>query len=452
MSVTEYQEAIFKRIGYEPTEAQRAVHESQAKIKEVAGGWRAGKSVTGSKEGTLLALEAKLGWLVGVTYEIPRNNEYKFIMEDMQKLNLYKDASWTQRGAQRMVLINGCNIVTKSADDPTQLGMDAPDFIILCEAAQIPYETYLWLRGRCLEKNAPMVMTGTFEDFVGWYNDYFTLGQMPNLEGVESFSIPTWENTKVFPPGDHEITLADGQVVKNINDELYNYWLTTPADFFLQRYGAVPCKPANIVLPEFTNKLHVSKFPYDPAFPVEVAVDPGSGVPGAYAVEAIQVKEGICYTIAEKYLQHVITEDIILACKKDWPWFSEIKRGVIDIYAKQKHGMPPIIKVWQEAGIHLDYQYIEVETTIEAFRTALKVHPETGRAGHYFDHSCRGVISEMGGCPSPVRGGGVWLRNKDTGKEIDANNHATKAHGYWRAIRFGFSAASKPKIVVKKWY
>ena len=288
---------------------------------------------------------------------------------------------------------------------------------------------------------------------MGWYNDFYTLGQMPNNEGIESFSIPTWENTKVFKPGDHEITLANGQVVKNINDEIFNYWQTTPADFFLQRYGAVPCKPSNLILPEFSNRVHVGTFPYDDAFPVEIAVDPGSGVPGAYAVDAIQVKEGLSYIVAEKYLQGVITEDIILACQKDWPWFGKIKRGVIDIYAKQKHGMPSIAKEWlDKTGIHLDSKYVEVEDGIGALRTALKVHPETGRASLYVDHSCRGFISECGGCPSPVQGGGVWLRNKDTGKEIDANNHATKANAYYRVVRFGFTVSGKSKVVRKSFY
>ena len=440
MSLADYRETIFKQIGYEPTEAQKPVHESDAKVKLVAGGWRGGKSVTGSKEAALLAPRATLGWLVGATYEIPRNNEFKFIMEDMQKLSLLtKNVSYPERGPCKMTLYNGCQIVTKSANDPTQLGMDAPDFIIICEAAQLDYETYLWLKGRCLEKNAPMIMTGTFEDFMGWYNDFFTLGQMPNEEGIESFSLPTWANTKVFEPGDNEITLTNGQIVKNINDAIFNYWETTPADFFLQRYGAIPCKPSNLILPEFSNRIHVGKFPYDPTFPVEIAVDPGSGVPGAYAIEAIQVKEGITYIVAEKYLQGYITEDIITACKKDWPWFNKIERGVIDIAAKQKHGMPPVVKAWQDEGIWLDSKYIEVEDGIEKLRTALKVHPETGRANLYVDHSCRGFISECGGCPSPAHGGGVWLRNKDTGREVDANNHATKAVAYYHVVRWGFA-------------
>jgi len=425
MAEEDYRKAVFKSLKYTPTEAQQRIHDSDARIKLVAGGERGGKSHTGAKETLLHALRSELIWIVGPEYDIART-EYYYLLDDLIKLNALKRSSDAKQGPLDMETITGCKIVTKSAKDYQKLGMEAPDFILVCEAAQIEYEAYLRLRGRLAEKRAPMVMTGTFEGSIGWYPELFTRWQAANDEEAASFSLPSWENSVIYPGG------RDDPEIKRLENQ-------TPHDTFMERYAGVPCKPSGLILSEFSNLIHVGDYKYNPDYPVEIAVDPGSGVPGAYAVLAVQTINGIIYLVAEKYLQGYITEDIIIVCDHDWPWFGKVQRGAIDIYARQKHGMPPIAKQWQDqAGIYLSSKYVEVEAGIDVLRTFLKIHPETGRAKLYVDSSCKGFIAECGGGKSPVFGGGAWIRDMNTGKEKDANNHATKAVIYWLVNRFGY--------------
>jgi len=76
---------------------------------------------------------------------------------------------------------------------------------------------------------------------------------------------------------------------------------------------------------------------------------------------------------------------------------------------------------------------------IDLLRTLLKVDPVTKRSKAYMDSSCKGIIAECGGGQSPIHGMGAWLRNMDTMKIIDRNNHSIKAFIYWIVGRFGYS-------------
>ncbi len=60
-------------------------------------------------------------------------------------------------------IIQGTIIKTVSGKDITKIGREAPDYILVCEAAKIDYLTYLRLRARLAEKKGYLLMTGTFE-------------------------------------------------------------------------------------------------------------------------------------------------------------------------------------------------------------------------------------------------------------------------------------------------
>ena len=459
MAFEEYRDKFFEMVGYVPTDAQWAFHKSNARIKQVAGGWRGGKSVCGEKEVLLYAPSADLIWIVSDTYETPRHQEFLWLYNDLQKIDPSfvspKDFHLNPSGGPAsMTLATGCRAVTRSAEDPERLAEVAPDVILVVEAARLTYEVWTRLLGRAAEKKAPIILTGTFEtmDYSKWYEEVFTRWQGPNNLDARSFSIPSWTNKYAFEEGPYTITLADGTVVPGICEELYKIWTEIPADMFMLQYAGVPCKPAGLVLPEFSTIAHVGDYPYNPDLPVEIAVDPGAGMPGAYAVLAVQMLEGEVYLVAEKYLQGYITADVILACKQAWPWFNKIQGGAIDIYAKQKHSMPPVIEPWREAGIYLDYKYVDELAGVDTLRTFLKINPETGRPKLHVDKGCRGFISECGGGRSPVHGGGAWVRDTNTGKLKDANNHAAKALIYLLVNRFGYSAERRKSGLKVKTY
>ncbi len=447
----DYRQKIFEAIGYEPMPLQWKVHNSMARNKLVSGGDRGGKSRCGSAEGTLyiVAPQSKLVWLVGSEY-VKTKAEFEYCWNDAVKLGLLAEGGLTKTPPWEFKTKNGCTAVTKAANEPKDLIGEAPDFILGCEGALLLFEAYRRFRGRAAEKRAPILMSGSLEGSMGWWPEYFTRWQTINSEEGQSFVLPTWDNERVFPKGNKKITLIDGRTIENVNDELYQIWIEEDPSRFLERYGAVPCKPSGLIINEFSNSVHVGDYQYDPDVPVEIAVDPGTGIPGAYAVLAIQCKEGGIYIIAEKYIQGKITEDIILSCQKDWTWFDKIKGGTIDIAAKQRHGTEGSIDVWREkTGMTLGMKYIKIEDGIDRLKTFFKIHPETGHTGVHINYSCTGIISECGGCKSPAHGGGPWLRDKNTGLASKDNCHSLKALAYYVISRFGYSmsmARREPKV------
>src|SRR3989338_3640936 len=63
--------------------------------------------------------------------------------------------------------------------------MEAPFAVAVVEAAQIPYGAYLRLHGRVSEKRAPILLSGSLEQDIGWY---------PSL--IERWESPaSWEKT-----------------------------------------------------------------------------------------------------------------------------------------------------------------------------------------------------------------------------------------------------------------
>jgi hypothetical protein len=427
MGLNTYRDKVFELVKFTPTKGQEMILSSPARIKLVAGGERGGKSVVGSKEALLAMPLSKLIWLVSSEYDVSRT-EFNYLMEDLQKIKQIITFSTSKEGSLTGTAPNGCQIVTKSAQDYQKLGMEAPDFILVCEAAQIEYEAYLRLRGRIAEKRGKMVLTGTFEGSVGWYADMFTRWQGANDEDAKSYSLPSWDNPVVYPGGrnDPEILRLEAQ---------------TPKDIFMERYAGVPCKPSGLIVSEFTNALHVGEYPLDPEFPVELAVDPGYA--GAHVVEVCQWKSDELYIIDEIYLQGYVTEDIITICKQK-PWWGYVKGGSIDIAGKQHQAMQAPIEVWQNHGLNLTCQKVEVSGGIDLLRTFMKVNPLNNRVKLHADYKCKGFISECGGGKSPLYGGGPWLRDMNTGKEIDKNNHACKSIIYLLVNRFGYSPYVKP--------
>ena len=101
------------------------------------------------------------------------------------------------------------------------------------------------------------------------------------------------------------------------------------------------------------------------------------------------------------------------------------------------------MEVWLSEGVSLQSKKVNIEDGIDLLRTHLKQHPTTGRPGIIIDPKCRGFISECGGGKSPVDNGGIWMRDKNTLKPIERNNHAAKALIYYLSNKYGFTGPIK---------
>ena len=416
-------EKTYVRLGLVPTEAQWPALMCDERTILVAGGERGGKSRTGAAYLMGRWHEGQLFWIAAKDYERCRP-EFEYCLGDAQKLGiLTSDYSFPARDQCHTVLLGGTKIVTKSLRDYVKIGSEAPDGILVCEVAQLDYQDWLRLLARTAEKRAWLLGTGTFEGSLGWYPELVEYYSTGVAEG-KSFSIPSWSNRYVFPGG------RDDSEIKRLENLL-------PYDLFMERFGGVPCKPSGLVIKEFANRIHVGQYDFKPELTVEIAVDPGYA--GACAVEAIQKWGEQMVLVDEIYLQGYVTEEIIDICKMR-SWWSRVVGGAIDVAARQHQAMAAPIEVWLKHGsLSLQAKLVEEEAGIDLLRTYLKPHPVSGQPHILVNHNCQGFIAECGGGKNPIPGGGQWLRDKNTGKPIDKDNHACKAVIYYLANKFGYT-------------
>lgn len=431
---------MFDKVGYHPTQAQWPIHLCTARIRQVAGGERSGKSHSSEKDLLTRLFEGTLFWLVAADYERTRA-EYNYLCEDLAKLGVSFTAT-KQVDPGEILIEGGIRVNTKSAKDPRKLAMEAPDGILVCEASQIDYETYLRLRGRLAEKRGWMLMSGTFESSLGWYVDMYQLGQTPSAGDFKSFSLPTWSNTVIFPEGRND-------------PEILSLEAAYSTEWFMERFGGIPSPPKGLVITEFRNHIHTGsgqEYEYDPTLPVQLWIDPG--YQHHYAVEAVQRKGEDIYIIGEVYETGLVTSDIITVCQKK-DWWPNVSGGAIDIAALQHQAMPAPVEIWvKETGIFLRSQKVRIIDGIERMKSCLKVNPITNRPSLFINTRCKGLISELGGCPQPVTGRTAvykWRMDNEGNvigdKPEDKNNDAIKAVVYGLVDMIGYSPGQRKATI-----
>jgi len=420
---------VWSHTGYGPTAAQQPVHDSAARIRLVSGGERAGKSRLAAEElATWLALRPADGpglyWIVGPDYEQARP-EMRHLIPAIEKCGMLdqKALSMPRNGPCRLITTRGHLVLTRTASDVRTLAGEAPDGIIMAEAAQQPYEAFLRLRGRVAEKRAPLLLIGTFEHGSTWYSDVWQAWQAPNNDGGASFSVPTWSNLAIYPGGrqDPEIKALEA---------------TYPPDVFQERFGAVPCPPATLVFKEFSHATHVKRCPFDAKRPVQLWIDPGYA--GAYAVVVVQFsqdKPHEVYQIDEVYWTQRTVQEVILECKTR-PWWKNVNGVVIDVAGRQHPGMESQVEIWQRlTGLPVVSQPVGIPDGILRHRTFLR-DPGTGKPRLYHDPRCVKTIWEYGQYKYHE------IKENRPVRELpwDVDNHCMKAWAYGLVANFGFVA------------
>ncbi len=436
-------EATLKRIGLVLTTEQEPIVYSPQREILVSCGERSGKSKISAGFLTTRLPYGNLYWLVAADYERTRA-EFEYTCEYLDRLGLAFEASHRVDPGE-INIVGGIKIETKSAKDPRRLAAFAPDGIVICEASQVDYETYLRVRSRLAEKRGWLLMAGTFEASLGWYPEAFQRGQAPTKDenDLVSFALPSWSNTFVYPLGRND-------------PEILRLETTMPHDFFLERFAGIPCPPQGRVFDDFAMKIHAGTgkdFDFKTDDVVYIFVDPGYA--SAYSVLAAQKRGDHLYIIDEVFERGLVTSEIIKVTKQK-PWWNKIVGGAIDIAATQHQAMPAPTEIWlREAGIHLKSQKVQIRDGIEAVKRMLVVNPKTGQPLLHVNARCSGLISEFGGCPNPITSQTAvysWRKDKD-GNVIgdipeDKHNHAVKVLSYGIVDLFGYSmeANAKPKI------
>ncbi len=436
---------IFKACGYKPSKEQEEIHFWDilcllkgivSRIKQITGGIRSGKSFSGAMEIISRCHEGTLYWLAAEEFSTARQ-EFQYCYEFAKKLGILNKYSFPKEGQCSMTVHGGIVIKTWSLKDELGIAEESPDGIVICEAARTTWEKVRACIMRVSQKRGWVFLEGTMEGSNTFYADKHNEWSVPNNAHAKSFSLPTWSNLAEFPGGrqDPEILYQESQ------------W---PKDVFLERFGGEPCPPSNLIITEFRNETHVGEYPFQPELPVEICVDPGGAFKsGAYAVLAVQQWDDIFHIVDEIYMRGYVTEEIVdIATVR--PWWGNVKAGTIDIAGHQHHSSASKesrsdVDIWyQKTGMYLQSSRV-IESTkgkeaggIDRLRTYMAVNPITHKPKVLVHHTAKGFISECGGGRSPVEGGGAWLRDPNTGKPLDKNNHAVKAFYYWLVNKVGY--------------
>lgn len=446
----QYRETTFDRLGYEPAPGAEKFHCARNRVRLVAGGERGGKSYSSALDGfarQLFTVDMKPGryWIVGPDY-VQTRQEFEYLYQCWKDMGvpIAKASMPVGASASWMMQSNG-GIVwqTRTSADVKKLASEAVDGIIMSEAAQQTYDAYLKCRGRVAERRGWLILSGTFEQGLPWYADLWEEWQGGAKAG-ESFSLPTWENTAIFPLGENDPEILDLKA-------------TYPHDLFMERFGGVPSKPWGLVFKEFTSSVHVVEMELEDS-PVYLAIDPG--YTGAYSVLAIQVAGPFVHVVDEVYVRYGTAKEVIARCK-DKPWWRLVPKisdgktgGVIDVAGRQHQGMESHVEIWVSreqdggAGVALRSNPVSIEDGVLVVREVLG-NPERDGEHPYkepriFFSSELNAARDKEGHPQGVLGEFRMYQyprrlqgQSTTDKPIDKYNHALKALGYWLYDHFG---------------
>lgn len=434
---------LLSKIGIEPTAKQWPIINCDKRDILVAGGERGGKSKTAAIKGLIeiTAEDPDLYWLVAADYERTRA-EFDYLIEFFAKIGAVQTSS--KRVDPGFILLHdGTLIETKSAKDPRTLAMKAPKGIIVCEASQVDFETYMKCIARLAEKRGWLFMAGTFESSLGWYPQLFTAWQM-GVGEQQSFSLPSPSNTYIYPGGEND-------------PEILRLKAQTSDAFFMERIMGIPVPPKGLVFTEFRPDIHVKDIEWVPEEPVFLWQDPGYA--GAYAVEVGHEINGQIQIFDEVYTQGLVTEEVIQICTEK-PWWKDVASGVIDLAGYQHQAMSAPAEVWMEkTGIYLSAQKIRINDGTERLKGFLKPNPLNGVPKIVFSPKCKGILSEFGVEPNPFDGQTrvyAWKTDRD-GNIVgqtpeDKNNHGIKAIIYGLIDRYGYAyLEEKQKMKVTHW-
>lgn len=487
-------EALWSSLGFFPTEVQRAILDDDHLEKLVMGGIRGGKSFVAAAEAVELTLSfiaeypeeagGHVAWLVGADYErtrpefsAPEGSIYVWLK---QHLGTDVNAGRSLRvdpGEIRIATDSGRPFVikTKSASDENSLGMEAPIFIIACEAAHLTQNAFFRLHARVSEARARfpgyglLLLEGTLERAGGtqgldpWYSAYWKRWGTPDVqerENARSFSLPTHSNTFLYPGGEND-------------PEIQFLKATTPEDVYAERHLGIPVPPAGRVFPFFNPAVHVREVQYDPAEPVYLGIDPGySGRSSSYVVLAAHKKEiGEQKQVQWQFFDEIAinkllpqwanfrVEDIIeLAMQRPW-WANETKIGVIDVAgASHPNATESNEETWRRvSGVNMLHERVDLYRGTDRMKSLLHVNGITGEPGMVIGLDCKLLGSEFGAWPNPHDGlVHVYRYPQDgqgnilSGKPRDEWNDGIKAATYLVTKVMGYIDGGRRKIGVRR--
>ena len=486
---------VYEALGYTPLPTLLKLHRSREIHRVLSGGNRSGKTYGGMMEiiPYLFWLNT-CGWVVSATYELAENLRQK--IEDllieragMERVlrpdNLQPWQFSYSTHTHTFMMGTGSWFQLKSADSPNSMHAWPLDWILIDEAALLPYILYdTRLTPRLVDSGGWVLSMGTFEMMTGeWFEEYYDIGQVPNDMNIVSWQHPTEDNYHVYTAKGGETPLDLGEkfhlnwrnivkscpqtkwplvpgaqvIVWNIDrDWLEKQKARVPKAIYAARYEAKRASNPYLVFPTWNlvDYVDATKAAFAPDLPVYLAVDPG----GTYAVAAIQLKKldnigvdneltkgyALCI-IDELYFQTTVTTYEVGRAAQAREWWPNVGRwpwphwdpvqGSIDVTSKEQE------RTWEHLAkqddrirkLHLMSRLVNRQPGIQTLQHFLDtksifVHPR-----------CMFWNIEMRRWTYPVPSlAGADTEDPRKKEPKDAWNHLTKAVIYFIVNKFGY--------------
>lgn len=298
----------FAETGYYPFPSQAQIHYDATRNRALSNGRRWGKTLLGGKDAEVTAFvknklsEAQRGWIVGPNYS-DCEKEFRVVFDSLKKLGVdtvsRKFLRNVDSGNMQIATNWGWHLECRSAAHPESLVGEGLDFVLLVEAGRLLRKTFTeYIRPALSDKRGWSLMTGvpeiaTDSSLLYWG---YKRGQNSARQTWNSWQMPSWTNTVVFPGGrtDPEILEAEEDLTE---------------DEFNRQYGGQFVDRVGRVMQEWDDDIHWKDLRYNPEWPLYGAVD--YGYKNLFVFLWIQVDRfGTVYVIDEICKTLVDAEDM----------------------------------------------------------------------------------------------------------------------------------------------
>lgn len=264
----------FVSTGYIPHDAQWVVHKSKARFKGLSNGRRWGKTLLGGKECEATAWvrnflnQPQRGWIIGPNYD-DGEKEFRVVFDSLKALGVDTISSKflknEENGNMHIATNWGWDLEVRSAAHPESLVGEGLDFVLCAESGRLTRHMFTeYVRPALSDKRGWALMTGVPEMATDVSLLYWAWqrGQDVNRLTWDSWQMPSWTNTVVFPGGRNDPEILDAE------EDLTE-------DEFLRQYGGQFVERVGRVMKEWDDRYHIADLEYQYDWPLYAAVDYG---------------------------------------------------------------------------------------------------------------------------------------------------------------------------------
>lgn len=355
-------ETAFKAVGYKPHDVQREIHSArkQHRFRVVSAGRRTGKSTSGGHELYIRHIEALMHeaqlnpkgrrdefWIIGPEYS-DAEKEFRVVYNDLTTIGATFDHPGTYDdvggGNMHISMFGGKFLIAaQSAKYPQNLVGEGLKGVIMAEAAKMKSQVWpKYIRPMLADYARDFIpswaLFNSTPEGKNWFYDAYMRGISTDPGDASWWGIrmPSWSNSILFPGGRQDPEILEME--RDLSEEK-----------FKQEIGAEFTEFVGRVFKRFEEETHVGDYPYDPRWPIAIAVDFGFRNPAVALFVQWDIWDNV-WVVAEYYQRERTVSEFARDVKED-PVLGPLMRSATLLYPDPEDpgGAAHLSKEWQVA-------------------------------------------------------------------------------------------------------